>query len=96
MPVQQYSAVTHVDLCMQAIQRLAGTHSVEAMVWNSPAGRFLHPQVTCLCSTCSGETNLLRAAFIQISMADDISKLLVLCLLLLAIHTELYDCMVSA
>ena len=59
MPVQQYSAVTHVDLCVQAIQRLAGTHSVEAMVWNSPAGRFLHPQVSCLCLTCSDETNLL-------------------------------------
>lgn len=55
---------------MQAIQRLAGTHSVEAMVRNSPAGRFLHPQVSCLCSTCSGETNLLPAAFTQISISS--------------------------
>ena len=67
MPVQQYSAVTHADLCVQAIQRLAGTHSVEAMVWNSPAGRFLHPQVACLCLPCSDDTNLLPVACPQVS-----------------------------
>ena len=32
-------------MSMQAIQRLAATHSVEAMVLHSPAGRFLDPQV---------------------------------------------------
>lgn len=42
----------------KAIQRLAGTHSVEAMVWNSPAGRFLHPQAAGAASLNQGPSDV--------------------------------------
>ena len=39
---------------VQAIQRLAATHSVEAMVRSSPAGRFLDSQVCAHSSFLTG------------------------------------------
>ena len=45
---------------LQAIHRLAATHSVQAMVWNSPAGRFLDHQVSNQAACLSQDLNLVE------------------------------------
>ena len=45
---------------LQAIHRLAATHSVQAMVWNSPAGRFLDHQVSNQATCLSQDLNLVE------------------------------------